>query len=265
MKIMPVSFNKVKVLKHNISFGIGHVVGGYKSEEDTFVRNLPKIDPKKEQKGREIQEDSLEVLSWANSKLQEAEKLYAEAKRIYEGPHHQDKLVGDIIKGFSKDIEGLEMYSELNIKTPEERIEMRYYRNKPFVITKVYVNGKKDEYIFSDDGKLEKLIEGQEDEYTKRNSFDITEGVYTFSPNGYLLTYKQSQEKVCKFDFDDEDAWWEPSIDHTTVDTIMNFDVVGDKPYLKEARTGMKILSDETTYLENYFKYDENGNLLVAD
>ena len=87
MKIMPVSFNKVKVLKQNVSFGIGCILDSHKPDQDIFVRSSSKIDPKKEQKGREIQEESLEVLSWANTKQQEAEKLYAEAKRIYEGPH----------------------------------------------------------------------------------------------------------------------------------------------------------------------------------
>ena len=153
------------------------------------------------------------------------------------------------------------MYSETNINTPKERLEIRYYRNKPFVITKFYANGKKDEYIFSDDGKLEKFIEGQEDEYTKRKSFDITEGVYTFSPNGYLLTYKQSQEDVCKFD---DDSRWEPLIDHTTVSTVMTFDVTDGKPYLKEAQTGIKVLSDKTKYTESYFRYDKNGKLIKA-
>ena len=52
-------------------------------------------------------------------------------------------------------------------------------------------------------------------------------------------------------------------IDHTTIDTVMTFDIANNKPYLKEAQTGIKI-SPEKEYAENHFRYDENGKLIEA-
>lgn len=262
MKIQAINF-KTPIKETNISFKDSDISTDKLGEiQDVFICTSPKIDPKKELKGDEIQKDSISILSWANLKQQEAKRKYAEAERIWENPRQKYRVIGNQCKGFLKDEEGLDMYVETNINSSKQGREIRYYCNKPFTITEFYDNGKQDIYIFSDDGKIKKLREGQETQYTGRRNqkrIDITEGIYTFSPDGHLLTCKQRQEKTTKYD----EEFAEYMIDHTTIDTVMTFDIANNRPYLKEARTGIKI-SPEKEYAENHFRYDENGKLIEA-
>jgi len=261
MKIMPVSFSKVKVFKPNVSFGIGCILDSHKPEQDIFIKNSSKIDPKKEFKGRQIQADSLNVLSWANAKQKEAKRKYAEAKKIYrtwqeERPH---VLVEDgKTKEYLVSYGSLNMYFETDFDGSRRMI--KYLYDKPVDITEIDPNGKRDVYSFSDSGNLQRLIEGKYEKTTKKGSRDITESIYTFSPDGYLSTYKQNKQEINGFNRSGVLKGR-----YTTIDTIMNFDVAGKKPYLKEAKSGIQILSNGTVFdVESSFKYDENGKLIEA-
>ena len=276
MKIQAVNF-KTPIIKSSVSFGYGSNAGksgvdsnisGYghisdisRAERDSFVCKSSKIDPKKEFKGRQIQADSLNVLSWANAKQKEAKRKYAEAKKIYRTWQEErpQVLVEDgKTKEYLVSYGSLNMYFETDFDGSKKMI--KYLYDKPVDITEIDPNGKRDVYSFSDSGNLQRLIEGKYEKTTKKGSRDITESIYTFSPDGYLSTCKQNQQEINGFNRSGV-----LKSRYTTIDTIMNFDVVGKKPYLKEAKSGIQILSNGTVFdVESSFKYDENGKLIEA-
>ena len=258
MKIQAINF-KMPVTKSNVSFGIGHVVGGYKSEKDAFVRNLPKIDPEKKFKGRQIQADSLNVLSWANSKQQEAKRMYAQAKKINRTWQKEKPVMlvdrNQIDKKYFTHAGKLEQYIET--RPDGSKLIIGYFNEKPYSITQVDEDGNENIYIFYDDGKLAEFTEGRSEEMISHKHIVTKEGIYSYS-NGYLSTYVKNQQTINHF------GEFSKGQKDVLADVKMHFDVAGKKPYLKKAETKTGTSNEAVIAPEDTLIYNKNGELLEA-
>lgn len=274
MKIQAVNF-KTPIIKSSVSFGYGSNAGksgvdsnvsGYRhisdisrAERDSFVCKSSKIDPKKEFKGRQIQADSLNVLSWANAKQKEAKRKYAEAKKIYRTwQEERPRMLVDksgTTKEYFTHADKLEQYIET--RPNGSKFIIGYIGEKPYSITQVDRDGKESIYLFCDNGKLAKITEGISEKRTSHNHTVNKEEIYGYS-DGYLSTYIENQQTIHTFgDFLKGQT-------DVIADVKMYFDVAGKKPYLKKAETKTGTSNEMLIAPESTFLYDKNGRLIEA-
>lgn len=274
MKIQAINF-KTPIIKSNVSFGYGSNAGksgvdsnssGYRhisdisrAESDSFVCKSSKIDPKKEFKGRQIQADSLNVLSWANTKQKEAKRKYAEAKKIHRD-WQKEKLrmlvdKNGTTKEFFTHAGKLEQYIET--KPDGSKLIIGYFPEGPYSITQIGKNGKENIYLFYQNGKLAEYTEGKSEKTTSHNHITTREEVYKYS-NGYLSSCAENQQTIHTFG-DSLKARTE-----VVADLEMFFELAGKRPYLKKAETQTGTSNGTVIAPEDTFLYDKHGKLIEA-
>lgn len=258
MNIQAINF-KTPVIKTNLSFRDRDIqVDKYGAAQDVFIRHTSEFDPKKEFKGRQIQADSLNVLSWANKMQKEAKRKYAEAKKIHRTWQKERSHIlveDDAFREFVVNEGIMNVYKEK--KSDGTRRIIKYIFERPTTLEEISPDGKWNIYSFDIDGELAHLVEGKYKETSEKEIKITIEGTYFFSLDGHLESYSKNHQMLYVFDKQQDSKR-----SKETIDIHMLFDVAGKKPYLKEAQSG--ILNDGFRTVESSFKYDENGNLIEA-
>ena len=113
--------------------------------------------------------------------------------------------------------------------------------------------------VFSDDKKLTRFIGGKYEKSSKSESIVTIEDEFVFSFCGNLTIYRQNQQEIATFN-----RYQKLMGKHTTIDTVMRFDVAGEKQYLKAAKTGVIISPSGKRFVENDFECNKNGDLVEA-
>ena len=252
MKITPVSFRNLNACKSN--FNGNKIFNGFHS-----VKTEQKHQDK-DFEVQQIQEKSDMVLLKADKIQQIAEIKYLQAEKIYidwQEKTPQKVVANGITKEYITRQGELVEYFETNPDGFNKII--KFSHNKPIEITEIEPNGKKYIYVFSDDKKLARYTGGKYEKSVKNEDIVVIEDEFVFSIAGNLAIYRQNQQEITTFN-----RYQKMMGKHTTIDTVMRFDTIKQKPYLKAAKTEVIISPSGKRFVQNSFERGKNGELITV-